>query len=499
MIWHIARRELLDHLQSVRFVALFLLALALMPVGAYVNGKSYETRHDYYESLVEAQRVKAANTDVSPRYGFTWDGVADEALRAPREPAPLSMLTIGDDATMPAYWQYGTAGASEGLPPAIYEGLAGLLGDVDFLFVTQVVLGLLAVLLVFDSVCGDRESGTLRAVLAHSVPRSTLLAGKYLGGLITLVLPLLLGLLASLLVLQLSGLDLADGELLLRIALMALGGALYLSCLLGIGLLVSAVTRHQRNALVALLVVWVVLVLLVPRLGSLVATGLVPVDAEEVARRKQALAVEGIEEERKRLLISEAHRAFEWPSTEPPWQMIFEELPKDQLDARLADYEHARVRIERDLFRQKRQLVLDHETERRRSLVAQARVAGVLDRLSPAASLGFLASEMAETGPSTLARWESLVRAHQTALEQALFDRTAGIEVVFDDGRWRNPTPREGDAKVPGYAELPQFEYRSAGLGASLRAAAPDFALLALYNLLVLGGAAVLFSRYDVR
>jgi len=157
------------------------------------------------------------------------------------------------------------------------------------------------------------------------------------------------------------------------------------------------------------------------------------------------------------------------------------------------------VRIERDLFRQKRQLVLDHETERRRSLVAQARVAGVLDRLSPAASLGFLASEMAETGPSTLARWESLVRAHQTALEQALFDRTAGIEVVFDDGRWRNPTPREGDAKVPGYAELPQFEYRSAGLGASLRAAAPDFALLALYNLLVLGGAAVLFSRYDVR
>ena len=499
MIWHVARRELLDHLQSVRFVALFLFALALMPVGAYVNGRSYETRHAYYESLVEAQRAKMATPEERPRYGFTWDSVEDEALRAPREPAPLSMLAVGDDATMPAYWQYGTGGASEGLPPAIYEGLAGLLGDVDFLFVTQVVLGLLAVLLVFDSVCGDRENGTLRAVLAHSVPRSTLLAGKYLGGLITLSLPLLLGLLSSLLVLQLSGLDVANPELLLRIALMALGGALYLSCLLGIGLLVSATSRHQRNALVALLVVWVVLVLLVPRLGSLVATGLVPVDAEEVARRERALAVQAIEEERQRLLIVEAHRAFEWPSGEPPWKMLFEDLPKDQLEARLADYERARVRVEHDLFRQKRQLVEDHEAERSRALAAQARVAGILDRLSPAASLGFLSSELAGTGPSTLARWEALVRAHQATLEQVLFDRTAGIEVVFDDGRWRNPTPREGDAKVPGYAELPQFEYRPPRLGESLRAAAPDFALLALYNLLVLGGAAVLFSRYDVR
>jgi hypothetical protein len=179
--------------------------------------------------------------------------------------------------------------------------------------------------------------------------------------------------------------------------------------------------------------------------------------------------------------------------------MIFEELTPDQLKARLDDYERSRVRVERDLFRQKRQLVEDHAAERRHALAAQARVAGVLDRLSPAASLGFLASEMAGTGPSTLARWESLVRAHQTSLEEALFDRTAGIEVVFDDGRWRNPTPREGDVEVPGYAELPQFGYRAAGLGDSLRAATPDFALLVLYNLLVLGGAALLFSRYDVR
>ena len=499
MIWHVARRELLDHVQSVRFVVLFLLTLALMPVGAYVNGRNYETRHAYYESLRAAQRDKMQTPDVKPHYGFTWDGFEDEALRAPREPAPLSVFAIGDDATMPAYWQFATGGLREGSQPAVYEGLAGLLGDVDFLFLTQVVLGLLAVLLVFDSICGDRENGTLRAVLAHSVPRTTLLAGKYLGGMITLLLPLLLGLLTSLLVLQIMGLEVTRGELVARIALMAVGGALYVSCLLGIGLLVSATTQHQRNALVALLVAWVVLVLLVPRIGALLATGLVPVDTEEVAQRRKSLAVEAIEDERQRLLTVEARRAFDWHSEEPPWRMLFEELTEETRNARLDDYEAARARIERDLFRHKRQLIQEHAAERERELLAQQRVAGLLGRVSPAPALGFLASELAGTGRSTLARWEGLARQHQTALEQALFDRTAGVEVHFGDGRWRNSDARASDVPIPGYDELPSFEYRPPSLGASVRAAAPDFALLVVYNVLALGAAALAFSRYDVR
>jgi len=498
VIWHVARRELIDHLQSVRFLALFLLALTLMPLGAYVNARNYQTREGFYNGLREAQQERL-QSDRAPRSGFELDGEVDEGLRAIRPPAPLSVFAIGDDQTMPAYWQFGTGGLTEGLQPGVYEGLAGLLGDVDFLFVTQVVLGLLSVLLCFDAICGDRENGTLRAVLANAVPRSTLLAGKYLGGVITLIVPLFLGLLASLVVLQVMGLPIAQGALLARIALIAAGGALYLSSLLGLGILVSATIQYQRNALVALLVLWVVLVLLVPRFGAMAATRLVPVESDALTRRKISLATQAIEAERTKLLTAETRRAFDWQEEEPPWKMIFEDLTDEERDARVDDYERARKRIEAGLFEQKRQAIEGIASDRERALERQERVAGLLGRISPAAALSYLATELAESGARVRHDWQAQARQQQRQLEKLLFDRTGGIFVTFNDGRWRGSRQRDIDEPIPGYAELPVFEYQAASLGESIRGAAPDFAVLAIYNLLTLGGAAMLFSRYDVR
>ena len=47
----------------------------------------------------------------------------------------------------------------------------------------QVILGLLALLLTFDALSGERESGNLRLLLGNGLPRRTLLAGKLLGAL----------------------------------------------------------------------------------------------------------------------------------------------------------------------------------------------------------------------------------------------------------------------------------------------------------------------------
>lgn len=487
MIWLIARREIADHLQSIRFVALCLLALVLMPLGAYVNTESYEARQAYHEVLREAT-AEAVESGRRPTSGFR-ARPDDPGLRALRPPELMSILAVGHDATQPAYWQFTINGAAPGPPLGRPEGLAGFLGDVDFLFVVQVILGLLAVLLAFDAISGEKERGTLRAVLAHPVPRLRVVLGKAVGGVVTLFLPLLLGTLASLLVLQLLGQNLLTGPRAGRLALFVAAAALYLSAMLALGLAVSALTHRQRTSLVLLLVVWVTLVLVLPRTASLAAAAIRPVEPHQVTERKIETALEPLEAERQeRLQAAWVAEGFD------PRMMS---TAGGDSEAR-ERYNARRTEIDHELFSRRRDVIRNLEAERERRLEAQRSLAATFARLSPAASLGFLATEATGTGDATRRRWERQVSEHQQRLERLVFDRAIGFEVVTEFGA-ATSFGDEDEEKIPTYGELPRLEMEPETLPETVRAAAPDLAWLTLFNLAALVLAGVAFLRYDVR
>ena len=60
------------------------------------------------------------------------------------------------------------------------------------------VLSLIAILFTFDLISGEREHGTLRLTLANSVPRHTVLIGKFLGALVSISVPFTLAILINL-------------------------------------------------------------------------------------------------------------------------------------------------------------------------------------------------------------------------------------------------------------------------------------------------------------
>ena len=486
MIWLIARREIADHLQSVRFVALCLLALILMPLGAYVNTESYRSRQAYHEVLREATE-QALASGRRPAAGFR-QRPDDPGLRALRPPAPLSILAVGHDGTLPAYWQLTIDGVIPGPPLGRSEGLAGLVGEVDFLFVVQVILGLLAVLLAFDAISGEKERGTLRAVLAHPVPRLRIVLGKFVGGLVTLFLPLLLGTVASLLVLQILGQNLLTGQTLGRLALFVGGAGLYLSALLALGLAVSAVTHRQRTALVLLLVLWVILVLALPRSATLVAAAVRPVEPHQVTERRIETALEPIESERRERLQAA------WVAVGQDPERVTTAVDPAVREA----YDPKRRAIDAEMFRRRRDVISDIEAERRRHLDAQRHLAAAIARLSPAASFGFLATEATGTGDAVRSRWERRVAQYQRRLEELVFDRVVGFEVQTDYGSSVSTTD-EDEEKVPTYAELPRLRLQPRSFTAVLGATVPDILWLSLFNLAALAFAGVAFLRYDVR
>ena len=65
---------------------------------------------------------------------------------------------------------------------------------IDLTFIVAILLSLAALVFSYDAVCGEKEDGTLKLMLANGVPRSQIILGKILGGIATLLVPFLVSL-----------------------------------------------------------------------------------------------------------------------------------------------------------------------------------------------------------------------------------------------------------------------------------------------------------------
>jgi ABC-2 type transport system permease protein len=132
-------------------------------------------------------------------------------------------------------------------------------GELTPAFVLQILAPLLVIFLAYGAVAGERERGTLRLMAAQGLAPSQMLAGKLVahGVIIGLILaPAALALLAAALV----------GWAPPRPALLlVLIYGLYLAIWAVAAVLVSALARRSRDALIVLMSIWMVLVVLIPR------------------------------------------------------------------------------------------------------------------------------------------------------------------------------------------------------------------------------------------
>src|SRR5581483_8825652 len=289
----IASREVTEQLASFRFLIITFLVIGLTPLAVYVGARDYFSRLGDYNRL-ETRKQKIASGDAGKAVTGVDDPFADESdnivLRAIRPPEPLSVLVHGLDGALPEYWDFSATGIISGTSATRPQRLADVLGTLDLEFLVRVALGLLAILLAFDAVAGEKELGTLRAVLSQPISRAALLTGKLLGGMITLILPLAGAFLIALITAQVLHVGLLDSANLARVGLLAVTSALYLVCFYALGLFVSSLVRSQKTSLVFLLVIWVVSVLAVPPLATLIAQAVAPTDPAHVieARKRQA-------------------------------------------------------------------------------------------------------------------------------------------------------------------------------------------------------------------
>jgi len=143
-------------------------------------------------------------------------------------------------------------------------------GQLTPAFVLQVVTPLLLIFLGYGALARETEHGTLRLLMLQGASRGQVVLGKLLAlGAVALLagVPAMIGLIF------ISG---QSGALALPMLMIALGYAAYLAFWAVLILLVSAAVRRSRDALLALVALWAVTVVLLPRVASDVASAAVP-------------------------------------------------------------------------------------------------------------------------------------------------------------------------------------------------------------------------------
>ncbi len=292
MLTTIIKREFIAHIQSLRFGLALMLCVGLMVLNALVLVHStYQFEQDVYRENISQQHQRLRDNGAA--------GLRQLLLEGPgvlyKKPSELAFCAGFADNKLPDKIDAKThsiymmvhkyiGGKVKSIDKSFYwpwilsfptelkdAPLLSTFITIDWVFIIGVLLSLAAFLFTHDAIVGEKESGTLKLVMANSLPRHTLLSGKFWGAMLVLIGVLLLCVVLNLLiVLTLADLSL-DFSHAVHIGVMVLLSVVYLAGCTSLGLLISAHSSSRRGSLTTVLFVWVSMVLLWPQMGKTIA------------------------------------------------------------------------------------------------------------------------------------------------------------------------------------------------------------------------------------
>ncbi|MEM7354461.1 MAG: ABC transporter permease subunit [Acidobacteriota bacterium] len=361
----------------------------------------------------------------------------------------------------------------------------------DLSLVVQAVLSLFAILFTYDAINGERRAGTLRLIFAAAVPRAHFVLAKFLGTWLALAVPLTLPVLLGLLAVVLARVPLEAGHW-GRLGLLLLASGLYLTLFMAFGIAVSALTRRPSTSFLVLLVSWVLLVLVVPRVGLFAAVRLAPVPTvAEIESQRSGFESRAWDDYRDQLSDRWAARQTEMAGLAAAEQEAYEDA---NLWRWLEEDDDARKAVEGEIAERSAGLY----ESLRNAKAEQERLALAISRWSPASAYRLAAMGIAGTGVSLKTRYEAAARGYKADFSTYVNANSGGGEMVIRRRSGGHSGRFMGAQETLDLSDMPTFQ-PPRDLGESLARVPRDLGQLALQILLCFATAVVAFLRYDVR
>ncbi len=469
LVWKEAR----ELLSSAKFATAFGVTAVLILLAFYAGARNH---------LQAVAQHRASMAENARRLDGLTDWLTLQEYRVFLPPSPLEALVTGVSSDIGRTAEVLGRGEISAEDSRFNEDpIFAVFRFLDLTFVFQVVLSLFAIVLGYDAICGEKERGTLRLTFAQAVPRATYILAKITGSLLTLGASLAAALLAGCLLLPVLGVTLT-GEEWLRLAMILLSGLLYFGAFLALAVCVSALSHRSSSAFLTLLVAWIMAALVLPASAVLLAGRAVPVPSvDEVSSQKASFARGQFKD------FATAMKDFKAPPDTPP----------DDIQALMAAFQRFSDSLSAERTARQKEFNGRLNEERRNRLRVQERFALGAARVSPTASLSLAMTAFAGTSLVLKNRFYDEAEAYRARLGDFLKEKT-GVNVTGSMMVWRTTDDSETPEPIDP-AELPAFEFRPTSWSESLREAAGNLSILAVFNLVCFAGAFAAFLRYDVR
>ena len=456
MLLTLIKREIVSNVLSFRFIVTFLLFFCLILISIFVQTNKYQTRVRSAEISRTAHRASLSNIKGMQEKNQQVDELLfNQGVYADLPPQPLSIFVGGLEESLPSQVHMARFNQRK-IDENFYQNpLFALFATPDYSYVVNIIVSLLALLFVFDAICGEKERGTLKLVLANSVPRDLIVLGKWIGGFISLIAPFLVALLTGIAYVHLTGAILFSSEVLSRLFWLVGISLLYISLFFTLGLMISTLTHRPATALIISLFVWICWILVIPNLAPVIARILYPVPSiQKITAEKLAVDQEtNLQMQRvSQTMLSYGNKA----------QQVMD-----------------KIRAEGEGRKKKLDLFYQGESN------TQIDLSKTLSRLSPASSFRYASTEIAHTGVG-------LFTGFKTAYQRFL-DNFAEFADEINDQRNNNELSDQWFQPEA----IPKFKFPVSRLDDTLNNIFVDLLLLGIYNVVFFLGTYVFFLRYD--
>jgi ABC-type transport system involved in multi-copper enzyme maturation permease subunit len=463
----IIRKELLDHLRSVQFAVLLAASIVLFAANGLVFVQQYTRLNtDHHKAVAENDQQPSTMT-----------------TRLYRAPSPLLFMAEGGDKSSPKGYWLSPKVTLYPLPAGTANFKMPDIPELDWAFIIKIVFSLYVILLGFEAVSGEKERGTLRLVLSNPVGRVKLLTAKYVAIISSAAIPLLAGLLISLIVIGVFLPAVLGSQNLVRMVFFFMLALAYLSLFAFLSLLFSSLIPRSSLVLLVLLAFWILFAFFIPDSSGIAAQKFSKVPSEYEMAKLLGPTMQKEVFDRINKVVDRIQKG----------ELRTEKDAREESDRA---YQEGQDSV--------RKLYDDYDN----AVQERAALAQRISRASPAALFQYAAEAVSETGPTAESRFLRDVRNYSRTYDDYILKKVGKVVGTspwsFSTGATLNgkyinlqsPYPQEyaGDK-----SDFPKFSESRPSLLDGLTNGLWDIAGLLVWNIILAGLAFSVFLRTDVR
>lgn len=385
IIFHELRRLWRDRSAPVTAT---LISLACL-FGAYNAHRSAIEQLASQQAVIEEENISFAKMQAegraietgekpAPQYGSPLQAAAINLFysrTATLPPSSFAFLSIGQSDVYPSYYKVSGRHRESFIGSIEIENPVNLLtGRFDLSFAIVFILPLFVIAFSYNLLAGERESGTLRLLLAQGARMRWMLAGKIIARMLVLLTPLFAA--TGLAAIFFSS---GSAEGWAKFLIFCAVAATYAAFWFGLAFIVNLSGAGSAANALSLVSLWIVLVILVPAFTHLAATAIYPVPSrlELIAASRDAQTAA-----RRPVQLLEEYYA-KYPDRRPPGK-----------DLNAYDFPLYYAAIQREIDRQIAPLVERTDA----AFDAQQQFVGTAAALSPAMGVQEIFNDLAGTG-----------------------------------------------------------------------------------------------------